>query len=45
MTKEPGNTDQNCYFNGNLAIVSDRYRVRTRATAAIVNAALKDMGI
>ena len=36
---------QNHYVYDNLAIVSDRYRVSSRATAAIVNAALEDMKI
>ena len=36
---------QNRYVYDNLAIVSDRYRVSSRATAAIVNAALEDMRI
>ena len=35
---------QNCYVY-NLAIVSDHYRVSSRAIAAIVNAALEDMRI
>ena len=36
---------QNRYSYDHLAIVSDRYRISSRATAAIVNAALQDMGI
>ena len=36
---------QNRYVCNNPAIVSDRYRVSSRATAAIVNAALEDMRI
>ena len=36
---------QNRYVYDNLVIVSDRYRVSSRATAAIVNAALEDMRI
>ena len=36
---------QNRYVYDNLAIVSDRYRVSSHATAAIVNAALEDMRI
>ena len=36
---------QNCYVYGNQAIVSDRYRLSSRATAAIVNAALEVMRI
>ena len=33
---------QNRYVYDNLAIIPDRYRVSSRATAAIVNAALED---
>ena len=36
---------QNCYVYDNLAIVSDRYRVSSCATAAIVIAVLEDMRI
>ena len=37
--------NQNRFHYNELAIIADRYRVSCRATAAIVNAALKDMGI
>jgi len=36
---------KNRFTYENLAITADRYRVNSRAAAAIVNAALKDMGI
>ena len=36
---------ENRYVYDNLAMVPDRYRVSSRATAAIVNAALEDMRI
>lgn len=36
---------QNRFTYPNLSITADRYRVSCRAAAAIVNAALKDMGI
>ena len=36
---------QNRFSYAKLAIVSDRYQVSSRDTAAIVNAALEDMGL
>ena len=43
--KELEENQQNRFTYDKLAIVSDRYQVSSRGTAAIVNAALEDMGL
>ena len=45
MPKKVESKCQNRYSYDQLAIASDRYLVSSRATAAIVNAALQDMGL
>ena len=36
---------QNCHKYEKLVVTADRYRISSRAAAAIVNSALEDMGI